>query len=185
MLLVFIFTFLMFIVTAKIKVTIVIANDKMNILLSIFVLGKICIYKSRINYLKKSKKSSDSKGFRNNNLLIAKIIKSSKLNIEQLNLGISICTTDAVATSYLVAIVSTFISCFIKISNVQINNKKCHYEIKPVYSNQKVLDIKLKCIITKNLVYIMFIIYRNIKDWRREKYGGKSSNRGAYGNCNG
>ena len=49
--------------------------------------------------------------------------------------------------------------------------------INPLYVNQKILNIKLDCIITTNLVHIISILYKNLKKWRCDVNGNETSNR--------
>ena len=92
-------------------------------------------------------------------------------------LKIDISTTDCILTSYTVFILSNIIAFFIKFTNVKINLKNFKYMINPLYVNQKILDIKLDCIITTNLVHIISILYKNLKKWRCDVNGNETSNR--------
>ena len=113
-----------------------------------------------------------------------KNIKEAILNIsKKLDLKIDISTTDCILTSYTVFILSNIIAFFIKFTNVKINLKNFKYMINPLYVNQKILNIKLDCIITTNLVHIISILYKNLKKWRCDVDGNETSNRWSYGNC--
>ena len=75
-----------------------------------------------------------------------------------------------------------------KLSNAELNDEKINlknfkYMINPLYVNQKILNIKLDCIITTNLVHIISILYKNLKKWRCDVDGNETSNRWSYGNC--
>ena len=181
MLLFFIFLFLITVIaTCRAKLIISVNEKNNNIILYICTLGNVCLYKKNLHQVKKKTSSKRIKGSINTNKLIAKVIKSGKLNINEFNLKIDMCTADAVLTAYLVGIVSSIIGIIIKASDFRINNKKFFYEVQPIYTNQKVLNVGLKCIISKNLAHIMFIIYKSIKECKRGrnegKNGGKSSN---------
>ena len=107
-----------------------------------------------------------------------KNIKEAILNIsKKLDLKIDISTTDCILTSYTVFILSNIIAFFIKFTNVKINLKNFKYMINPLYVNQKILNIKLDCIITTNLVHIISILYKNLKKWRCDVNGNETSNR--------
>ena len=105
------------------------------------------------------------------------ILKDIKLNLKKLDLKIDISTTDCILTSYTVFILSNIIAFFIKFTNVKINLKNFKYMINPLYVNQKILNIKLDCIITTNLVHIISILYKNLKKWRCDVNGNETSNR--------
>ena len=61
--------------------------------------------------------------------------------------------------------------------DLKINLKNFKYMINPLYVNQKILNIKLDCIITTNLVHIISILYKNLKKWRCDVNGNETSNR--------
>lgn len=194
MLLVFIF-FIIFliIITIKLKLYIEIYEKKPEIKLKIYILNKLLIGKIDFNKLKrknfKNKKIqnkidslvSDKKKFFKE---IYDISKKISLNLEELDLNIDICTTDAILTSYSVAVISNIIVFILKKLNVKINYKKCKFVVNPIYIDKKMLNIKLNCIISVNMVHIINIIYRNFKKWRSDVNGRRASNRRSYGNCN-
>ena len=113
------------------------------------------------------------------------LLKKIKFDLEKFKLKIDISTSDAVLTSYMVAIVSSFIGILLKVTNMQINYKNFRYIIKPIYQNEKILNIRFACIISTNLVHIITIICKSLIEWRCEDNGRKSPNRKAYGNSNG
>lgn len=189
MLLVLIFLFFTIVIaTCRIKLTIAIDENNNKIILSIYTLGKVCLYKKNLRNTKKQSSIKNGKRIVNKNKFVTEAIKSGKLNINELNLIIHLCTGDAVLTAYTVGIVSGIIGIIVRISDFRINYKKFYYEVQPIYSNEEELKLELKCIISKNLAHIIFIMYKSIKECKRgrndDKDGGKSSNRRAYGNCN-
>ena len=147
--------------------------------LKIYVLKSILI--AKIDLTKKRKKYIKNK----TNLIkeIYFVLKDVKLNLKKLDFKIDISTTDCILTSYTVFILSNIIAFFIKFTNVKINLKNFKYMINPLYVNQKILNIKLDCIITTNLVHIISILYKNLKKWRCDVDGNETSNRWSYGNC--
>lgn len=188
MLLVFIlFIIILTIANIKIKIVIQIQNNKLDLIMKFYIFGKLLVgkinlYKSK-NQNKKGKKTRKKITKKELRKLVYIVIKNAKTNLEFLDLKIDICTTDVVLTSYSVAIISNAITFVLKKLKTKINYKKCSYKINPMYVDKKILNIELNGIISANLVHIISIIYRNMKEWRCEKNGRKTSNRRAYGNC--
>lgn len=160
---------------------------KVYILKSILI-AKIDLTKKRKKYIKNKRIQKQFKNLSKNKTKFIKeiylILKDIKLNLKKLDLKIDISTTDCILTSYVVFILSNIIAFFIKFTNVKINLKNFKYMINPLYVNQKILNIKLDCIITTNLVHIISILYKNLKKWRCDVNGNETSNRWSYGNCN-
>lgn len=191
LLVIFICIVIIFIIlTLKIKLIINIDENKFDIVLKIYILKKILIWKidlvKRIN--KKRKKSSKIVQKENKNIINLKkaynLIKKSSLNIEKFNLKVDICTADAILTTYLVAILSNLIIFILKKSNATINYNNCKYRINPIYKVEKIFNLKFNCIISTNNVHSIYIIYKN---FRKRRYGvneRKASNRKSYANSN-
>ena len=160
---------------------------KIYVLKSILI-AKIDLTKKRKKYIKNKRIQKQFKNLSKNKTKFIKeiylILKDIKLNLKKLDLKIDISTTDCILTSYTVFILSNIIAFFIKFTNVKINLKNFKYMINPLYVNQKILNIKLDCIITTNLVHIISILYKNLKKWRCDVNGNETSNRWSYGNCN-
>ncbi len=160
---------------------------KIYILKSILI-AKIDLTKKRKKYIKNKRIQKQFKNLSKNKTKFIKeiylILKDIKLNLKKLDLKIDISTTDCILTSYVVFILSNIIAFFIKFTNVKINLKNFKYMINPLYVNQKILNIKLDCIITTNLVHIISILYKNLKKWRCDVNGNETSNRWSNGNCN-
>ena len=189
MLLVFVFFIIILIISSiKIKVFIQVKDNKLNLIMKFYIFRKILVGKINL-YKNKNKKKNNKKVKRKITKkelrkLIYIVIKHAKTNLEHLNLKVDICTTDAILTSYSVAILSNIITFVLKRLKTKINYKNCIYKINPIYLDKKILNIELDCIISANLVHIISIIYRNIKEWRCDRHGRTTSNRRAYGNCN-
>lgn len=160
---------------------------KIYVLKSILI-AKIDLTKKRKKYIKNKRIQKQFKNLSKNKTKFIKeiylILKDIKLNLKKLDLKIDISTTDCILTSYVVFILSNIIAFFIKFTNVKINLKNFKYMINPLYVNQKILNIKLDCIITTSLVHIISILYKNLKKWRCDVNGNETSNRWSYGNCN-
>lgn len=159
---------------------------KIYVLKSILI-AKIDLTKKRKEYIKNKRIRKKFKNLSKNKTKFIKeiyfVLKDVKLNLKKLDFKIDISTTDCILTSYTVFILSNIIAFFIKFTNVKINLKNFKYMINPLYVNQKILNIKLDCIITTNLVHIISILYKNLKKWRCDVDGNETSNRWSYGNC--
>ena len=159
---------------------------KIYVLKSILI-AKIDLTKKRKKYIKNKRIRKKFKNLSKNKIKFIKeiyfVLKDVKLNLKKLDFKIDISTTDCILTSYTVFILSNIIAFFIKFTNVKINLKNFKYMINPLYVNQKILNIKLDCIITTNLVHIISILYKNLKKWRCDVDGNETSNRWSYGNC--
>ena len=167
------------IATTELRLCVSIKDMGFKSYLKIYVLKSILI--TKIDLTKKRKKY-----IKNKTKFIKEIyfvLKDVKLNLKKLDFKIDISTTDCILTSYTVFILSNIIAFFIKFTNVKINLKNFKYMINPLYVNQKILNIKLDCIITTNLVHIISILYKNLKKWRCDVDGNETSNRWSYGNC--
>lgn len=182
--------FIMLICSIEIKLIICVKNKKSSIHLKIYILKSILIGKINLNNSNKKineklklkmqhvdKKELIKRGYN--------LLKKVKFDLEKFKLKIDISTSDGVLTSYMVAIVSSFIGILLKVTNMQINYKNFRYIIKPIYQNEKILNIRFACIISTNLVHIITIICKSLIEWRCEDNGRKSPNRKAYGNSNG
>lgn len=159
---------------------------KIYVLKSILI-TKIDLTKKRKKYIKNKRIRKKFKNLSKNKTKFIKeiyfVLKDVKLNLKKLDFKIDISTTDCILTLYTVFILSNIIAFFIKFTNVKINLKNFKYMINPLYVNQKILNIKLDCIITTNLVHIISILYKNLKKWRCDVDGNETSNRWSYGNC--
>lgn len=159
---------------------------KIYVLKSILI-AKIDLTKKRKKYIKNKIIRKKFKNLSKNKIKFIKeiyfVLKDVKLNLKKLDFKIDISTTDCILTSYTVFILSNIIAFFIKFTNVKINLKNFKYMINPLYVNKKILNIKLDCIITTNLVHIISILYKNLKKWRCDVDGNETSNRWSYGNC--
>ena len=180
------------IATTELRLCVSIKDMSFKSYLKIYVLKSILI--AKIDLTKKRKKYIKNKIIRKKFKNLSKnktkfikeiyfVLKYVKLNLKKLDFKIDISTTDCILTSYTVFILSNIIAFFIKFTNVKINLKNFKYMINPLYVNQKILNIKLDCIITTNLVHIISILYKNLKKWRCDVDGNETSNRWSYGNC--
>ncbi|MBO5349127.1 MAG: hypothetical protein J6A89_04845 [Clostridia bacterium] len=177
------------IISMQIKLYIKINKNKLNTILRIYIFKKILIGKINLSNHKRNKiKNKEITNIVNDKKtlikFIYKIIKETSLKLEKLKLKIDVSTTDPILTSYFVMIISNIITILLKKTKLKIDYSNCKYIINPLYINEKILNIKLNCIISSNLVHITYIIYKNLKKWRCDVNGRRASNRRAYGYSN-
>lgn len=108
-----------------------------------------------------------------------KYIKDINLKIKQLDLNIKLSTSDAIITSFGVAILASIISIFLAKNIEKFETNKYIYTITPIYNQKPSIKIKLNCIISIKIVHIMNVIYMLIKK-RSVKYDERTSNRRTY-----
>ena len=106
-----------------------------------------------------------------------KIIKSLKLEIERLKLKINMGIEDAIATSYLVAIIASILSIILPHLVKKEDIKNIKYEINPIY-NTLIFNLKLDSIINLKIVHIIYVIYNLVKKGRDKNE--RTSNRRSY-----
>lgn len=118
-----------------------------------------------------------------NDFKIKNLVYLKKLNpkISYLNLEFKIGTEDIIATSFVVAIISSIIGILLPHVVKKYKENKCYYKIVPLYINKNVYEIKFDCIIEIKNVHIINIIYVFIKKRRDRKYEQRASNRRSYG----
>ena len=108
-----------------------------------------------------------------------KLVKKLSPKISFLNLKVKFGTFDILATTYIVAILSTFIAVLLPYTIKKYKKENYYYEILPVYSNKNLYEIKLNCIIEEKMVHIISIVYALIKKRRVDK-NERTSNRRSY-----
>lgn len=108
-------------------------------------------------------------------------LKKLNLKISYLHLKFKIGTEDVVATSFVVAIISSIIGILLPHVVKKYEKDKYYYKIIPLYINKNVYEIKFDCIIEIKNVHIINIIYVFIKKRRDRKYEQRASNRRSYG----
>ena len=105
---------------------------------------------------------------------IFKKIKKLKLNIEQINLKISLDTIDPILTSYVTAIISSFIGVIFGALIREYNKEKQKFVVEPAYINKNLVSLNLSCIISIKIWNIIkeIINERNMhfKDKKMQKF---------------
>lgn len=108
-----------------------------------------------------------------------KLVKKLSPKISFLSLKVKLGTFDILTTTYLVAILSTFIAVLLPYTIKKYKKENYYYEILPVYSDKNLYEIKLNCIIEEKMVHIISIVYALLKKRRVDK-NERTSNRRSY-----
>lgn len=108
-----------------------------------------------------------------------KLVKKLSPKISFLNLKVKFGTFDILATTYIVAILSTFIAVLLPYTIKKYKKENYYYEILPVYSDKNLYEIKLNCIIEEKMVHIISIVHALLKKRRVDK-NERTSNRRSY-----
>ena len=108
-----------------------------------------------------------------------KLVKKLSPKISFLNLKVKLGTFDILATTYFVAILSTFVAVLLPYTIKKYKKENYYYEILPVYSDKNLYEIKLNCIIEEKMVHIISIVYALLKKRRVDK-NERTSNRRSY-----
>lgn len=106
-------------------------------------------------------------------------IKQISIDLKKLDLDLNICTSDAIITSYVVAIFASIISILLAKKNKRFKCDKYRYVITPKYEQKPSIIIKLNCIISIKIVHIMNVIYM-LKKKRSVMCNERTSNRRSY-----
>lgn len=108
-----------------------------------------------------------------------KLVKKLSPKISFFNLKVKFGAFDILTTTYLVAILSTFIAILLPYTIKKYKKENYYYEILPVYSDKNLYEIKLNCIIEEKMVHIISIVYALLKKRRVDK-NERTSNRRSY-----
>ena len=159
---------------------------ELNVL--IYFLNKIPIYRIKLNS-NKLKKIQNSKRFKrikaqNFHEIIPsikdlfKLINYISIEIQKLNLNLSIGTENAVTTSYLTAIIASIIGILItKLSKRNID--KCKFTTNPLYNSKNEYSIRIDGIFCIKIVHIINGMLNLTKKGSSDRYE-RASNRRSY-----
>lgn len=107
-------------------------------------------------------------------------LKKLKPKFSHLDLQVSVGLISPISTSFLVAIISSTISIILPHLVKKIEPEKYIYDIKPIYYNKNLYNIKLNCIIEIKMVHIINIISLYTKKGKSDKNEQSTSNRKSY-----
>ena len=107
-----------------------------------------------------------------------KEIKNIKIEIDEINLNISLGTEDAAITAFIIPIISTFIAIFLS-QKVEKYNDNQKFSIQPVYINQNLINIEFSGIFQIKMIHIINTICMVNKKRKGDK-NERTSHRRAY-----
>ncbi len=188
------------IVTTKVKVDIVnikfISNLKEHINKDYKIKIAICIFQKipvlimnidnkkivnnrRINKIVKDNNGKIEINERYLNTEIFEIIKSLKIELNEMDLKILIGTENAGMTAFIIPIVSTFLAMFLSKKISRYNNKQI-FSVTPVYINENLINIEFSGIFQIQMIHIINTICIFNKKKRKGDKNERTSNRRAY-----
>ena len=160
-------------------------------ILAIYLFEKLPIFRIKLNEkrilkMKSKKKLKEKVAKMNDKILhnyegidnkIFEFIKHIKFNIKTFDLYIEVGLENIVITSFIIPIISTFVSIFLnKYSNSQRNK---FYLIKPMYINKNIFNFQFSGIFEIKMIHIINTICVINKERKGEKYE-RTSNRRTY-----
>ncbi len=107
------------------------------------------------------------------------IIKKLDVKIDTFNLKLKIGTEDVIFTSAIVTILASIIGIILAKVIKEYKEEKYKYEIYPIYQNKNQIFLSLNCIIKVKVVHIISIIYLLLRKRRVDK-DERTSNRRTY-----
>lgn len=97
--------------------------------------------------------------------------------VEKLNFELKIDTIDLYFTSFVVFILSTFLSIILSKFICKTNYKNCSYTVLPIYQNKNLIDFKLNSIIEVKMVHIISVIHLFLVNRKGKVKNERTSNR--------
>ena len=107
-----------------------------------------------------------------------KKIKNIKIEIDEMKLDIILGTEDAAITAFIIPVISTFIAIFLS-KKVEKYNDKQIFSIKPIYTNQNLINVEFSGIIQIKMIHIINTICIVNKKRKGDK-NERTSNRRSY-----
>ena len=134
-------------------------QTKLKAKIGLYLFNLIPIFQVKISndFLKKHNKLSSRlrKSINLNSirdLSMKNSISKLKINLEKLDLNISIGTGDVLLTSFIIPIISTLISIILNFTSFKLDYKNIYYRINPIFNTEDFsYKISLNCIISINL----------------------------------
>ena len=144
-------------------------NSNYEVDFKLNILGKFTIVKIKIDskkldkfHVKEKLKQVDLQKFKykdkdNLQKRVKEVIKQIDIDLKTCNLKIDLGTENACVTSFIVPIIATVISIFIRKKIKKYENQ--NFIIQPIYQNRNVINIKFSGIFEIKLIHIINIIY--------------------------
>lgn len=105
-------------------------------------------------------------------------LKNIKIEIEEMNLEISVGTENALLTAFIIPIISTGLAIFLSKKIKKYNNRQ-KFSITPIYINQYLINIAFSGIFQVKMIHIINTICTLRKKRKGDKYE-RTSNRRSY-----
>ena len=167
-------------------------NKNFEIKITVYSFFKIPIFQTRINSNKIERVMNNKKvkeivkkqgtkiieNRRNIDKQLLKSLRNIKLEIEEMDLDVSIGTENASITAFTIPIISTIVSMFFSRKIKKRNNKQI-FSITPVYINQNLIKIEFSGIFQIKMIHIINTICTLRKKRKGDKYE-RTSNRRSY-----
>ena len=102
-----------------------------------------------------------------------------QFEINRFNLRMKIDVIDVMLTSYVVAIISAFVSIILAKVIKNYDSKEISFKITPIYKENIQINISFNCIFNVQMVHIINILYMLFKQ-RSVEYDERTSNRRTY-----
>ena len=115
---------------------------------------------------------------------IKKHFENIGIELEKFFLDLKIGTGELFTTAFLIPTLATIIAVFLSKKSDKIDYKDINYNIKPIYEDKFLYDIKFRCIINVRVVHIIYMIYVLKKGKKESDKCGGTSNRKFNANCN-
>lgn len=145
-----------------------ITNEKIQKIISSSKIRNV-IEKQEIKIIE-NRKNIDKEAF--------KMLKNIKLEIEEMNLGISIGTENASITAFIIPVISSALAIFLAKKVKKCNDKQV-FSIMPIYINQNLINVEFSGIIQVKMIHIINTICIVNKRKRVDK-NERASNRRSY-----
>lgn len=148
----------------RVKIT----NEKIQKIISSSKIRNV-IEKQEIKIIE-NRKNIDKEAF--------KMLKNIKLEIEEMNLGISIGTENASITAFIIPVISSALAIFLAKKVKKCNDKQV-FSIMPIYINQNLINVEFSGIIQIKMIHIINTVFI-IKKRKRVDKNERASNRRSY-----
>lgn len=167
-------------------------DKKYEIKITIYIFTKIPIFRIKINNQKIQKiiknekirsniqKQKDKiiKNRKDINRESLKTLENIKIEIDEMNLKITIGTENASLTAFIIPIISTILAMFLSKKVNKYNNKQI-FSITPIYINQNLINIEFSGIFQIKVIHIINTICI-LKKKRKGDINERTSNRRSY-----
>ena len=100
---------------------------------------------------------------------LSKGIKKLDYSIDKFYLQLKIGTENTIITSFMIAIISTFVGIVMENFIQSYDAQKHFFLIKPIYGNDNIIDLKFSFIIYFSLIHALYLLFRLYKKPKTQK----------------